>query len=868
MQHWWGGSDSAEKRSVPTTPAVAAEPAWRTLPPIQRVVTSTPAVAPLHTFASSLVTAQNPSFLATLGHSLDLAGPSGQVHGLAEPVPTTYAAADPLPLHIPAESPRRVSRMLAGPVAQRVLASPVAQRVLTSSAAQAATAIPMVSRVLDTVAAASPPAVPTVPTADLADSAVTPDGPEPLPDNSSFADVGRTGEPDPEPDAAVAEPAPATAATSAALQRTVAAEPTSLPTVMALPLLGEVSEPATVPPRAGTGLSTAQAPGPGPGAPAGPVSEAAPAWPTSATTSAPAGPRTPTEPAVQRFVDPAPMPTVIAAPSMPPAVSSTAPARPLFSPVDPEPVSPETALRPALAQRLSTGPELELGPTAASPAPSAQENWARGGPTDVNEATGPGPEQRPLLTEAAPLVEIDSGAAPSVRIGEPVAAPVQRAIQPPALVGLEHLLGGSDLTDRDTTASAPSRSMARARIGLPVVPSTVGPRSGTDTDRPVGPLATSIDRGVSPLPTASAGLLGAVAPLVVSRIVDPAGATESRPAGPTVPTLSRSAEPGALPTVSPTFPVSPIDEAGPSLPTLSRIIEVGASPSLTRAVESTLEAPVPVPFTDAARTEATGPALPSFPLASVPPAAPAAASRPLLTQRLIAPAPALAGAFHPAPAVPMSDFPTVPIPDASSFPARPAPMDPGPLGAGLLGAGPMVQRVADHAVAGAPRPSPTTVLRTNDAPTQAPLPSLSPVVPAGAYPVLSPTPISPSASTRPLPLAMPAPAPAPALAGDAAVQAGVAQRMTDNSVEFSPPSEYSTETASDAGVDPAVQRLADGPVVQTAPAGPAPGGGGEGALPTDLDELARRLFDPLSARLKTELWLDRERAGLISELRR
>jgi hypothetical protein len=42
------------------------------------------------------------------------------------------------------------------------------------------------------------------------------------------------------------------------------------------------------------------------------------------------------------------------------------------------------------------------------------------------------------------------------------------------------------------------------------------------------------------------------------------------------------------------------------------------------------------------------------------------------------------------------------------------------------------------------------------------------------------------------------------------------------------------------------------------------------AVPTGaaLDELVRRLFDPLSARLKDELRLDRERAGLISDLRR
>jgi len=36
---------------------------------------------------------------------------------------------------------------------------------------------------------------------------------------------------------------------------------------------------------------------------------------------------------------------------------------------------------------------------------------------------------------------------------------------------------------------------------------------------------------------------------------------------------------------------------------------------------------------------------------------------------------------------------------------------------------------------------------------------------------------------------------------------------------------------------------------------------------TNLDELASRLFDPLSNRIKAELRLDRERAGLITDAR-
>ena len=46
-------------------------------------------------------------------------------------------------------------------------------------------------------------------------------------------------------------------------------------------------------------------------------------------------------------------------------------------------------------------------------------------------------------------------------------------------------------------------------------------------------------------------------------------------------------------------------------------------------------------------------------------------------------------------------------------------------------------------------------------------------------------------------------------------------------------------------------------------------GQASGALAaTSTDELVRRLFDPLAARLKAELRLDRERAGFVTDLRR
>ncbi|MGB6022266.1 MAG: hypothetical protein WBG89_08070 [Ornithinimicrobium sp.] len=55
------------------------------------------------------------------------------------------------------------------------------------------------------------------------------------------------------------------------------------------------------------------------------------------------------------------------------------------------------------------------------------------------------------------------------------------------------------------------------------------------------------------------------------------------------------------------------------------------------------------------------------------------------------------------------------------------------------------------------------------------------------------------------------------------------------------------------------------PLEQAAAATEASTAGGAGI---DIDELARQLFGPLSARLRSELWLDRERAGMSIELRR
>jgi hypothetical protein len=76
------------------------------------------------------------------------------------------------------------------------------------------------------------------------------------------------------------------------------------------------------------------------------------------------------------------------------------------------------------------------------------------------------------------------------------------------------------------------------------------------------------------------------------------------------------------------------------------------------------------------------------------------------------------------------------------------------------------------------------------------------------------------------------------------------------------------ETTADTSTSPRTTDASTEP-----PAAPGPGATSvTGALPAnasapsaDLDEMARRLYEPLVARLRAELWLDRERAGVFGD---
>ena len=104
--------DGSAFRSAPAS----APAAWTRLPPLQRSVSDTTAIAPPSAFRSSLTTHQNPSFLAPLGHLVDPEGPGGVVGGLASSVggPIPYEGVDELRV------PDRPARPAAPAVQRRI----------------------------------------------------------------------------------------------------------------------------------------------------------------------------------------------------------------------------------------------------------------------------------------------------------------------------------------------------------------------------------------------------------------------------------------------------------------------------------------------------------------------------------------------------------------------------------------------------------------------------------------------------------------------------------------------------------------------------------------------------------------------------
>lgn len=90
------------------------------------------------------------------------------------------------------------------------------------------------------------------------------------------------------------------------------------------------------------------------------------------------------------------------------------------------------------------------------------------------------------------------------------------------------------------------------------------------------------------------------------------------------------------------------------------------------------------------------------------------------------------------------------------------------------------------------------------------------------------------------------------------------------------PPHYDPATNTITFASPTVQREADAPPEPESP--PAVTDSVQAAAPvttaapdashTSVEDLVNRLYDPLAARLRAELWMDRERAGLLMDLDR
>lgn len=103
-------------------------------------------------------------------------------------------------------------------------------------------------------------------------------------------------------------------------------------------------------------------------------------------------------------------------------------------------------------------------------------------------------------------------------------------------------------------------------------------------------------------------------------------------------------------------------------------------------------------------------------------------------------------------------------------------------------------------------------------------------------------------------------------AAAAAVAAGVASRGPDGALVFRSP-EAAAPPVPTAPAPPPVPVPAPVPVQRVTATAPAKEAEQAEPEPPDLDELAMRLYPKLRPYLRKDLWLDRERSGLLADLR-
>jgi hypothetical protein len=823
----------ADRPSVPAPPATqqpAVAPVrprddWLELPAVQRTLKPLSPVAPLDVFTGNLAAHQNPSFLAPLGHRVDPDGPGGLVSGLAsvrpgQPIP--YA--DSSVLAVPAPKKPR-------PAVQR--------RSITWSTA--------------------------TPAESTESFPVDPDAAAPIEDTSEAEPASYEAESHPAATKdAASSPHPRAAAVDADV---VTPAPTGERHVA--PLLG-TPETATV---AATMEPTSNT--------------------ESAETTAPAAPLT-----VSRLAQE----TVTAQPpaGRPVAAAQSGAADGRQPGVQPPTISSAATPAPGLQRQLAAVPEhrpraavfppgftVELPVVAAAepePSPAAAVPFDGSPPVEL---TAGHQQTRDLPTAPAPTIGLRTGDLPTApasspyRDPDPVPADPKRAAEQPESEAL-----GAEPAE----PTAPLSGFAARIAGLTHPPEDAPP------------------------PAAAAGPL---APHSVQRLVVGSAAPSQKPTAPAEPSGGQSGTPTLVSAHSPEPPVAPIVS--------------GMTPLVQRTADHTADlstdaASPPLPVAPSGSHEAGSPGRdlpldPAFPATAPPPGSgrdlAAPAGGPIAAPDTALPVVARLTSTEQSPAAPRST-PWIPTGTAALVSHRPPLAVPADLSSAVAPS-PAVQRVSY------PAPGQPQVIRRGDAPAVVQRRPASPGTPAfddvAENPVsvevlrrtvtdeppvvasvdttgrggrrMEPIPVQRrSVSTPATPLttaavgsasgnsagmpptigqtrsfaAMFAGTSALESAGEAEEHPGYTTVQLQTATEPPPTSPPPEDQTAAPAAEPPVETAAPSPTAAAA-AGAVAAAPTAGAAAADLDEMARRLFEPLSARLRAELWLDRERAGLVTDAR-
>lgn len=859
----------------PTAP-VQRSGEWAELPPLQRVLEQPVApVAPLDVFRANLTTSRDPSFLAPLTHRVDPSA-GGLVEGIAgavaprvhpvgsdlpvlprpsAPAPRVQRHVGSRPSPVDAAVPTSVPEPAAAPQAQVAEPEAVPQVVAVEQLEPPAVDSPAVDSPAVTSSAASPLTVTApvgMPTAVVTQRVVTPAAVL-TPDVTSQAATSQ----------AVTSQAVTSQAVTSQAVTPVEPEPTRTLAVVvppdppraeqpALPLaqlpvvsrLAAASAAATPPRTLPVHSEDASAPAAGDDAPPAVTMVEVPTTRSDeaaagAVASDPVGPRSEQQQSGQQ--ESAPLSGFAAAIA---AIGRGDVAAPRES------VRPQsTAPNEMPAQRSAVGapqPQGRLNQPAGPPGPAAgpsvlaSASPAAAPPEAVVEPAGPAPlapepvagtsdsaansldewsgasQDQPLLGEQPLGIGVDEPAgARSADLGSsdgPELAHVQRADPTPHDL-TSHDPASHDLTSHDLTSHDPA-SGERELTDLPVVSRAVDHGAA----RAAGPTSRAVATPVD------APTLGAATP------GEPAGHTAT--AGRTVttsPVLQRRAE------VVPAQPVRflPVEAAGPSRPT--------TNPSRSSAVEprggsgsSPLPAAAPAVVAQRSTDAPRVPQVPGSPPAGTP-GRPAGVALQRWTESVGSVSTATA-AMTPAASPRQTSEPAVVLQRLVEQPHRGA-VAAAATGAPVSTAGSTAGRTGSRSGTATP-----VVLRQT---------ASAPVAPAGLYPPTAPAPAAlltvPSRGTSFTQMFTSSASGGSADGGVPGVQREAPESTPDEPAPVPPSSD-----ASATGGAPGLTGGAAATTAAASAAGPS----------TDVEELARRLYEPLSARLRAELWLDRERAGV------